>query len=610
VRWEAIGPIITTSEQLAAGRHDREITAMTPPLLPLWRCSRVLRHLAATVLFGLALPGLASAQGSEAVGHALFESPHFQPIVVTADGSRAYVTNTQADTVDVIDTAAGTIVRRIDVGFDPISIAIRPDGLEVWVVNHVSDSISVIDSDPASPRYEHVVATVQDFDLNTRATLFDEPAGIAFANASKAYVTLSSTDRVAIVDVASRRVTGNLPIGAQDPRALVVRGGRLYVAAFESGNQTELSGCWGPDSLDGDQCTYDLIEHMLPNSTENILTMNYEADIVRDPNVPDRDVHVFDTETDAPVDVVWTVGTLLYGMAVDSTGKVYVAMTEARNDANGRAGTQGHELGDMDNRAFLNQIGVIDCGGANCGAASSIELEIMLPGQPGPGQALATPFGIEVSADDATLVVTAAHSHRLFTVDAASGAILGRTDVGFVPRGIALTSAPDGSPLRAWVYNAVENSVSVVDLTDRANPFVTDTILMDDPTHPEVRDGRRLFNDAAASTYGTYACASCHPDGHTDQLLWVARHPALPLGRRAGRSLRRAERREPPGRRSSELHGQPLLPRSSHRRRPRIGDVRSRQLRHERRGQGRQLQRRRARRDGDLHARRAARPGA
>ncbi len=71
--------------------------------------------------------------------------------------------NTPSDTLDVIDTGSRSIVARIDVGIDPVSVAVRPDGEEIWVANHVSDSVSVIDNSPTSPTYLQVVATVQEF---------------------------------------------------------------------------------------------------------------------------------------------------------------------------------------------------------------------------------------------------------------------------------------------------------------------------------------------------------------------------------------------------------------------------------------------------------------
>jgi YVTN family beta-propeller protein len=249
-------------------------------------------------------------------GHPGFLSPHSSPIAIS--GGRVFVVNTPADTVDVIDAANPAVISRINVGIDPVSVAVRPDGNEVWVSNHVSDSVSVIDTNPASATDLQVVATIQDVDLATRATRFDEPVGIAFASNDKAYVALSSENQVAVVDVATRRVTNRLSITAQDPRAITVRDGRLYVIPFESNNQTQISGCTGP--LDGDLCTFDATEHVITNN--NVLSTFAVVDIVKHPEIPDRDLYVFDTATDQLVDVVDALGTLLYGIAVDSTGRV------------------------------------------------------------------------------------------------------------------------------------------------------------------------------------------------------------------------------------------------------------------------------------------------
>lgn len=457
------------------------------------------------------------------IGNPFFSSPHSEPIALSSDGSLAYVANTPSDTVDVIDTATAQVVARIAVGIDPVTVAVRPDGNEVWVANHVSDSVSVIDSDSGSATYHQVVGTVQAYDMGTRSTRFDEPVGIAFASNAKAYVALSSENQIAVVDVASRSVTNRLEIGAQDPRAITVRNGRLYVTAFESGNQTELAGCLGEDSIDGDQCTFDLLTHVVVNN--NVLSLYYDADIVRDPNVPDRDLYIFDTSDESVVDIVSSIGTLLYGVTVDSEGRVYIAQTEARNDANGRAGTLKHELIDLENRAFLNQIGTVDCTADRCGMPSVIELEPLLPDNPAPGMALATPFGIQISGNDEVLVVTASGSAKLFTVDAESGAVLGRADVGWVPRGVALQSDGDGAPQTAWVLNAVANTVSEVDVSNPSAPSTMRTVTLEDPTPVDVKLGRFAFMDANASSTGTFSCESCHPDGHTDQLLWVLGGP-------------------------------------------------------------------------------------
>ncbi len=467
---------------------------------------------------------LAGQERSAAVGHATFMSPHAAPIAVSR--GHVFVVNTPGDTVDVIDVSSRAIVTRVNVGIDPVGIAVRPDGNEVWVANHVSDSVSVIDTDPTSSTYLQVIATVQDFDPVTKATRFDEPVGVAFANGEKAYVALSSENQVAVINVTTREVDRTLRITAQDPRTIAVRGDRLYVIPFESNNQTQISGGLGP--LDGDLTTFDAQEHVLDNN--NVLSLGVDVDIVKHPKVPDRDLYVFDTATDELIEVVDTLGTLLYGLTVDSTGRVFVAQADARNDVNGRAGTRKDGLAELDNRAFLNRITSVDCGGASCAQPAFIELEPLPPVDPAPGLALATPFAIQVSDDDSTLVVSAAGSDKLFTVDTMSGAVLGRVEVDAVPRGIALESTVGGQPSRAWVLNAVANTVSVVNVSDPANLEVVATVRLDDPTDSAFKRGRIAFNDADASTTGTFSCESCHPDGHTDQLVWVLDTPICDRG--------------------------------------------------------------------------------
>ena len=64
----------------------------------------------------------------------------------------------------------------------------------------------------------------------------------------------SPFDEIAVIDVPSRKIKKRLRITAQDPRAIAVRGDRLYVIPFESNNQTQLSGGRKED-IDGDLVT-------------------------------------------------------------------------------------------------------------------------------------------------------------------------------------------------------------------------------------------------------------------------------------------------------------------------------------------------------------------
>ena len=473
-----------------------------------------------------------AAMSDRTTGHLNFESPHSRPIAVHPDGDRVYVVNTPSDTVDVIGTETYEILDRIRVGVEPVGIGIKPDGTEVWVSNHVSDSVSVIDSDASNITYHQVLHTIQVFDEDTKSTRFDEPMSIAFVDDEKAYIALSSTNEIAAVDVASWEVTARLQITAQDPRAMVVRNNRLYVIPFESNNQTGVSGCLPENMATDPNCTFDADAHVVnaPDGNAQSLSLNYVLDIVRDSRFPDRDLYIFDTETDELLEIVDTLGTLLYGIAVDSEGNVFVAQAEARNDANGKSGTEKHGLRELENRAFLNQITKVDCTGDRCDTPEFIDLEPLPPEHPERDEALATPFAIQISDDDTTIVATAAASDKVFTMSTESGEVLDQLVVDSIPRGLALISNDAGEPERAWVLNALANSVSVVDVSDPEDLEVLDTIQLEDPSDPILKQGRIAFNSANASSTGTFSCASCHPDGHTDQLLWVLDTPLCDVG--------------------------------------------------------------------------------
>jgi YVTN family beta-propeller protein len=482
--------------------------------------------LEAAALGAAVLLGGATAEAGrprhENPGFEIFASPHASPIALSPDGARVYAVNTANNSLAVIDAATNAKITEVPVGIEPSGVAVRPDGLEVWVTNHVSDSVSVVDTDPASATLHRVVETIQSIDANG-VTQFDEPAGVAFASNTKAYVALSSRNRIAIVNASTYAVTGSITITAQDPRAIAVRNGRLYVAAFESGNQSELSVCAVPIA-GNPQCTLGFSDIMNVAQSPNL--PGVPKNVVRDPGVPDRDLFVFDTATDLPVagSPVTNVGTLLYGLAVAADGRVFVTNTDARNhhlDGNGLAAQppegQGLGLADLENRIFRNRITRVACS-PNCGAPAAFDLEPP-PGSPVPTP-LATPFGVALSADDSTLVVTAAASNRIATIDAGSLAVLDTFDVGAIPRGVAFRSTA-GAGGTAYVLSAVADSVSVVSVGEDRSLAPVATIPLTDRTPPGLRAGRLAFETAAASSSGTFACASCHPDGNIDQLLWV-----------------------------------------------------------------------------------------
>ncbi len=477
-------------------------------------------------------------------GAALFLSPQSNPMALSSDAKRLYVANTTSGTLSVVDVtnaSAPTTLAEIHVGLEPVGVAVLPglvNGDElVFVTNHISDTINVVSRNKLA-----VIQTIQDLDANG-VTTTDEPVGIAFSGPNRAFVALDNPNQVIVLDVnAAGKVTINpqrLAITAQAPRALAARDGKLYVASFESGNQTELPMC-GPDDDRGlaendsvhtdEGCEFKLtvidgfgIRGLVSGSVFRFAAQNPNIGgrVVRDTDLPDRDLFVFNANSLALEQVVEHVGTLLYGLTVGPAGRVYVTGTEALNQHDG--------LSALDNRMFENRLSVVDCGGS-CGAPTQVDLDA---GASALGQTVPTPHGVAVSADGSTLVVTAAGAdgdpgdarpamHGLFTLNA-QGQVVGSALAGALPEGVALRSGANGQAQTAFVLNGGDSTISVVDVSNPAAPVtqVAAYTVGADPTPADVKLGRIAFSSGRAATNGTFACASCHPHGNIDQLLWT-----------------------------------------------------------------------------------------
>ena len=242
-----------------------------------------IKSLLLSLLLSLVPSNLTAQSKPAAIGNPPMLSPHARPIVLNK--KNVFVANTPADSVDVISIRTKKVIARILVGIDPVSLALRPDGKELWVSNHISDTISVIDTDSRSKTYLRVIATVQDLDFKTKTTNFDEPVGVAFASNEKAYVALSTENKIAVINVKTRKVTKRLNLVSQEPRAIVVRNNKLYVIPFESNNKSQLSG-GKPEDIGVDPLvTYDGAKAVIG---PNVLSLGHKEDIIKHPKYPDK----------------------------------------------------------------------------------------------------------------------------------------------------------------------------------------------------------------------------------------------------------------------------------------------------------------------------------
>lgn len=120
------------------------------------------------------------------------------PVFSTA-GARAYVVNSDANSVSVIDTPTSA-VKNVAVGEYPWDVAVSPDGRRAYVVNNLDDSMSVVRS-----MTDSVTATIP---VGAR------PCRVAVSAAGdRALVVNSHDDSVSVIDTSTSTVSNTITVG-------------------------------------------------------------------------------------------------------------------------------------------------------------------------------------------------------------------------------------------------------------------------------------------------------------------------------------------------------------------------------------------------------------
>lgn len=129
---------------------------------------------------------------------------------------KAYITSYDTGVVDVVNLKDHSVQKgKIEVGKEPNSAAISPDGKAVYVTNRASNSVSIID-----PVTDTVIKTLD---------VGDGPHGVAFnRDGSRAYVANRFDGTLSIIDTSELEVINTISIPGA-PTALVVAGDNLYV---------------------------------------------------------------------------------------------------------------------------------------------------------------------------------------------------------------------------------------------------------------------------------------------------------------------------------------------------------------------------------------------
>jgi YVTN family beta-propeller protein len=538
------------------------------------------RRLAVGSLCAL-VTGLAGLPRATAAPFVTFESGQVRPLALSADTAQLYAVNTPDNRLEIFDVGAGTLTHSasVPVGMEPVAVAARTN-TEVWVVNHLSDSVSIIDVGAVPPRVTRTLLVGDEprdivFAGPGRTRAFITTAHRGQNNPNDPQLTTPGVGRADVwvfdaIDLGSD--LGGTPLTivtlfGDTPRALAVSpdGSTVYAAVFHSGNQTAAvnEGAVCNDSNLNDDtvagpCTVDGVtmpgglpnpERSIPDNRPrpetglvvkfNPAVSQWQDRLGRNWNpaikftLPDKDVFKIDANATPPVQVSGAggfftgVGTILFNMAVNPvSGKVYVTNGDAHNEVR----FEGPGGGGSTVRGHLDEYRITVLDGASV-LPRHLNKHIVYSTVPSPSgtaaKSLATPLGMALTADGATLYVAAFGSSKIgvfatstleddtFVPDTANQI----TVSGGGPSGVVLDEARH----QLYVLTRFDNGVAVINTTTRmevAHPSLYN------PEPANVVNGRPFLYDAAfTSSNGEAACASCHIFADFDSLAWDLGNP-------------------------------------------------------------------------------------
>ncbi len=494
-----------------------------------------------------------------------FESPHVHPLDLTPGNQRLLAVNTADNRLGVFDVtgAVPQLMLEIPVGLDPVSVRARSAN-EAWVVNVISDSISVVDLSTGS-----VTATLKTL---------DEPADVIFAGTpERAYVSCAAARKVQVFDPANLAAAPiEIAIQGEQPRALArsIDGSRVYLAIFESGNNTtalgggatsnigtppnvvnDPSGPYGgqnPPPNNGNSFSPPIAAGLpTPPKVGLIVRKNAAGqwkddnnrdwtNLVSGANAPasgrpvgwtlaDNDVAVIQTATNA-VSYTKTLMNICMSLAVNpANGQVTVIGTEATNEIRFEPNLKGKfvrvKLARTD-AAGATTLGNVDLNPHLTYAVSTVV-------QTERDKSIGDPRGIVWNSAGNRAYVSGMGSNNVIVVDG-SGARAGLSqtiNVGDGPTGLALDEAAS----RLYVLNKFSGSISVISTTTESELA---RIAFFDPTPQVIKLGRRhLYSTRETSGLGQASCGSCHIDGRLDRLAWDLGDPQGAMKSTAGQNL-------------------------------------------------------------------------
>lgn len=454
-----------------------------------------------------------------------------QPLALSANGDVLAVVNPDNDSASFFDLRGDANLRfgLVSTQTEPSGVAVMPDGRRAYVANAVSGTVSVIDLD---------VTTGTVTPPTTHIAVGTEPASLVLTpNGSRLYVANSRSNTVSVIDTSTNAVVATRAVGLE-PRGLAVTHDgdaddtdeKLYVTSFLA---VPIAGR-APGRDDAGEGHVAVIS----TATDTVI-----ATAIVQPMTSTG----FNANGDALARIApgaaFTFPTGAYPNQLNNLaihgGFAYLPNTGASPN--------GPVRFDVNTQALLSVLDVT----SDTDAGLTLNLNQAVAAQASPSRLFPTqPWAIAFrNASDLGYVVSAASNVVLkIALDPTSGAATVLADpsdptrvfeipVGKNPRGIVV----NWNDSRAYVMNYVSRDVTVFDLTAAREQVMATLPSETLPTPGSAADlvhaGRELYNTSVGvfdpatsggpaitgrlSASGWSSCASCHPSGLSDQVVWI-----------------------------------------------------------------------------------------
>jgi YVTN family beta-propeller protein len=418
-------------------------------------------------------------------------APVSRSLALSADGSSLWVVNTESDSISQIDVATQALAREIPLATQPPAAnpvtgryepSVRPRAIalvdslaKAYVAGESANQVLVVDTQLGT-----LLSTIQVGSAPTSV--------VAASDGSAVYVVNHESATIQKIDPTTDKVVGTLPVG-QHPWGISIRadGSLLYVTQF----------LLDPAVTTVDVATFSIadvtpIPDQLPDPSQNDL-------------IPNGEVRTLYAAVPRPDDgEIW----VLHQLLANQTPQPLLAFNTTAFPTITRLAPGGWNV---DDRLMLAPSTPLTFGGAFIDVVSGFR-------------------DIAFTPDGALALIADAQSEDVLVLDAASGdeVALVRPTPSALIEGILV----DGSGKHAFLQGRGTHNVTVLSIHEDGDSSTVavagppiECLANGDPMPANLRLGFRLFYSSNSAQFPVtqnfwIACATCHPEGETDDITW------------------------------------------------------------------------------------------